>query len=87
MAAVKRFVCDLCDLEFNFQSKYQRHLNSAGHKRYSSVQSPPLEQEEPMAMVTDEPLLGDNEEPLFLNQVSFQHPKITRLYYVYCRAL
>ncbi len=66
MAAKRAFSCDLCDLEFDYQSKYLRHLNSAGHRRYSSV---PLEQEEPVAMELDEPLLGDNQEDHFFYQV------------------
>lgn len=38
MAAKRSFACDLCDMVFDFQSKYKRHLDSASHKRFSSVQ-------------------------------------------------
>ncbi len=34
----KSFYCELCDVHFDFNSKYQRHLNSIGHRRYCSVQ-------------------------------------------------
>ena len=54
MAAKRTFTCDLCELEFDYQSKYRRHLNSAGHRRYSSVQLPPVEEERPVAMLTEQ---------------------------------
>ncbi len=73
MAEKRAFSCDLCELEFDYLSKYQRHLNSAGHRRYSSVQLSFLDQqEESVAMVTDqqdEPLLDDDQEPPFSYQV------------------
>lgn len=28
-----RFFCDLCDKKYDFQSRYDRHLASAGHRR------------------------------------------------------
>ena len=33
MAARSKFVCELCDKTYDFQSKYDRHLLSSGHCR------------------------------------------------------
>ena len=65
--AAKNFACDLCDLEFAFQSKFQRHLDSAGHRRFSSIHAR-SDQEE--VMVT-EPLdsIPQEEEDAHLYQV------------------
>ena len=32
MAARSKFICSLCDKQYDFKSRYDRHLTSAGHQ-------------------------------------------------------
>lgn len=42
MASKKRkapdYFCSICDRLFNYQSKYLRHMDTVGHKRFASIQ-------------------------------------------------
>lgn len=45
------FACKLCDLTFDYTSKYKRHLDSVSHKRFASIFEE-SDQNDPMPMVT-----------------------------------
>lgn len=82
--ATKKFACVLCDMEFDYQSRYQRHLDSASHKRFSSIQFPGSDQDEPMDMMTEDdvqdvPHAQEEEEDSYLYQV-FVYRQLARLF-------
>lgn len=63
----RKFPCDLCDMEFDYESKYQRHLESA---RFASIQAPISDPDHPSPAMTD----ADDQDPQNYQVATFQSP-------------